>query len=194
VTIRDLCCSSPDPGGNRRTELQHRLAPHYSMASPRVRTRASPQVRPRLRCSLPASPSCNVSPHVGHASSSVSGWGADACTSARVTGTAVWSMTRKMQSSFCSCARASFSKSPPGMLRTNSLKMMTCYYTGHVHPDPPFLPLRTSDLGTGFFHTDMWVLSVHFHDQPTVLYCVPINLDPRSICARPVRRSRWRWS
>jgi hypothetical protein len=70
----------------------------------------------------------------------------------------------------------------------------TCYDTGLVHPDPPLLPLRTSDLDTGFFHTDMWVLSVHFHDQPTVLYCVPINLDPRSICARPVRRSRWRWS
>ena len=47
--------------------------------------------------------------------------------------------------------------------------------------------LRTSDLDTGFFHTDMKVLAVHFHDQPTVLYCVPTNSDPRSFCARPVR-------
>jgi hypothetical protein len=29
--------------------------------------------------------------------------------------------------------------------------------------------LRTSDLDTGFFHTDMKKLAVHFHDQPTVL-------------------------
>ena len=33
------------------------------------------------------------------------------------------------------------------------------------------------------------------HDgQPTVLYCVPTNPGPRSFCARPVRRYRWRRS
>ena len=37
--------------------------------------------------------------------------------------------------------------------------------------------LRTLDLDTGFFHTDMKKLTVHFHDQPTVLYCVPTNSD-----------------
>jgi hypothetical protein len=35
--------------------------------------------------------------------------------------------------------------------------------------------LRTSDLDTEFFHTDMKVLADHFHGQPTVLYCVPTN-------------------
>jgi len=47
--------------------------------------------------------------------------------------------------------------------------------------------LRTSDLDTEFFHTDMKVLADHFHDQPTVLYCVPTNPGPRFFCARPVR-------
>ena len=39
---------------------------------------------------------------------------------------------------------------------------------------------------TGFFYTDMKERAVHFHDQPTVLYCVPTNPGPRSFCARPV--------
>jgi hypothetical protein len=50
--------------------------------------------------------------------------------------------------------------------------------------------LRTSDLDTGFFHTDMKVLVDHFHGQPTVLYCVPTNPGPRSFFAWPVRRCR----
>ena len=47
--------------------------------------------------------------------------------------------------------------------------------------------LRTSDLDTEFFHTDMKVLADHFHGQPTVLYCVPTNPGPRSFRAWPVR-------
>ena len=43
----------------------------------------------------------------------------------------------------------------------------TCYDTGLFHPDPPLLPLRTSDLDTEFYHTDMKVLAVHCHGQPT---------------------------
>ena len=70
----------------------------------------------------------------------------------------------------------------------------TCYDTGLFHPDPPLLPLRTSDLDTEFFHTDMKVLAVHCHGQPTVLYCVPTNPGPRSFRARPVRWYRWRRS
>ena len=60
--------------------------------------------------------------------------------------------------------------------------------------------LRTSDLDTEFFHTDMKVTRQHLHvcvkelrghhDQPTVLYCVPTKPGPRSFCARPVRRCR----
>ena len=65
-----------------------------------------------------------------------------------------------------------------------------CYDTGLFHPDPPLLPLRTSDLDTEFFHTDMKVLADHFHGQPTILYCVPTNPGPRSFCARPVRWCR----
>ena len=70
----------------------------------------------------------------------------------------------------------------------------TCYDTGLFHPDPPLLPLRTSDLDTEFFHTDMKVLADHFHGQLTVLYCVPTNPGPRSFHAWPVRRYCWRWS
>ena len=53
-----------------------------------------------------------------------------------------------------------------------------CYDTGLFHPDPPLLPLRTSDLDTEFYHTDMKVLADHFHGQLTVLYCVPTNPGP----------------
>jgi hypothetical protein len=67
--------------------------------------------------------------------------------------------------------KQNFYKQPANLLR----------YVAHA------AALRTSDLDTGFFHTDMKVLAGHFHNQPTVLYCVPTNPDPRSFCARPVR-------
>ena len=66
-----------------------------------------------------------------------------------------------------------------------------CYDTGLFHPDPPLLPLRTSDLDTEFFHTDMKVLADLLHDQPTVLYCVPTNPGPRSFHAWAIRRCHW---
>ena len=51
----------------------------------------------------------------------------------------------------------------------------TCYDTmAHAYV------LRTLDLDTEFFHTDMKVMADHFHGQPTVLYCVPTNPGPRS--------------
>ena len=74
------------------------------------------------------------------------------------------------------------------------MKLMTRYDTGLFHPDPPLLPLRTSDLDTEFYHTDMKVLADHFHGQLTVLYCVPTNPGPRSFRAWPVRRCHWRTS
>jgi hypothetical protein len=56
----------------------------------------------------------------------------------------------------------------------------TCYDTKtHAYA------LRTSDLDTEFFHTDMKVLADHFHSQPTVLYCVPTNPGPRSSVLGP---------
>jgi hypothetical protein len=55
------------------------------------------------------------------------------------------------------------------------------------HAPPTF---RTSDLDTGFFYTDIKDQVVHFHNQPTVLYCVPTNPGPRSFCVRPVRQCR----
>ena len=67
----------------------------------------------------------------------------------------------------------------------------TCYDTGLFHPDPPLLPLRTSDLDTEFYHTDMKVLADHFHGQLTVLYCVPTNPGPRSFHAWALRRCHW---
>ena len=66
-----------------------------------------------------------------------------------------------------------------------------CYDTGLFHPDPPLLPLRTSDLDTEFYHTDMKVLADHFHGQPTTLYCVPTNPGPRSFHAWAIRRCHW---